>query len=102
MKPTLESFQQIVVDLNHLRDSPVQVFGADGHRFCIHPPLSEKKLRDFEDDHQVRLPEDYRTFLGSVGRGGAGPSYGIFNLGETDDGFEFRKWKEGDWFVGSL
>ena len=38
-----------------------------------------------------------------MGRGGAGPAYGVFNLGEMDSyRDEFLPWKEGDGFVGEL
>lgn len=38
----------------------------------------------------------------NIGNGGAGPYYGFFRLGETDDGFHTRWWKEDDGFVGTL
>jgi hypothetical protein len=78
------------------------VFGANKHRFIIHPPLSEKEVSDFEKVHRVTLPHEYRGFLLQVGNGGAGPAYGLFKLGEIDDGFDEKPWTENDGFVGTL
>jgi hypothetical protein len=33
------------------------------------------------EKHRVTLPKEYRTFLTSLGNGGAGPFYGILRLG---------------------
>ncbi|HEY0698134.1 MAG TPA: SMI1/KNR4 family protein, partial [Micromonospora sp.] len=60
------------------------VFGATmgrfGHRFQLEPPLTATELADLEGRIRVRLPEDYRSFLLEVGRGGAGPYSGHFPL----------------------
>lgn len=102
MKPTCESFAQIVRDLAILRSSVSTAFGSDTHEFQCSPVMSEAEVLDFEKSHDVRLPEEYRVFLMTVGRGGAGPAYGLFDLGETDENFGFRSWKEKDGFVGTL
>ena len=62
------------------------------------PTLSEAAIADFEREHGIVLPEDYRLYLQLVGdgngeawrertgpwaRGGAGPGYGIYPLAET-------------------
>jgi hypothetical protein len=87
--------------LRSAKRSP-KVFGAEAHGFKLHAPLTEAAVRKFEIEHRVRLPQDYRRFLIELGNGGAGPFYGVFKFGEMDDGFEFKKWKSGDGFVGDL
>lgn len=60
------------------------VFGADfhdhGHKFQLHPVLTEEQLRAVERRFETELPEEYRTFLLQVGAGGAGPDYGLFPM----------------------
>ena len=83
-------------------DRSLEVFGAEDHRYQVNPPLKEADVARFEGKHDVRLPEDYRTFLLEVGNGGAGPAYGVFPLGQMDDGWKLRRWKEGNGFIGDL
>ncbi|MEU8925793.1 SMI1/KNR4 family protein [Kitasatospora sp. NPDC048545] len=45
--------------------------------------LSEAQVRSFESRYGVTLPEDYRTFLTSVGDGGPGPYHGIWRLSRS-------------------
>ncbi|OSC75608.1 hypothetical protein B5180_06615 [Streptomyces sp. BF-3] len=54
-----------------------QIFGARGHGFRLSPVLSEEQIRALEADLGVSLPAQYRSFLLRVGRGGAGPDYGL-------------------------
>lgn len=60
--------------------------------------LDEIDVLAFEKKHSVRLPEDYRKFLTTIGNGGNE----LFKLGEMDDGFDFRLWEENDGFIGIL
>ncbi len=97
-------FAAIREGLQRLRQAtvPPKVFGSQAHGFHTHPPLSEAAVREFESRHRVRLPEEYRGFLTGVGNGGAGPAYGLFKLGEMDDGFGHKPWTENGGFVGVL
>jgi hypothetical protein len=67
------------------RGEPV-MFGASAHRFRLGPPLAESQVAEFERQHGVSLPEDYRAFITRVGdggpgrHGGAGPYYGLHPL----------------------
>lgn len=90
--------------LHALREArrPVHVFGSQLHGFHLNPPLSEPAVRDFEREHRINLPADYRAFLLHVGNGGAGPAYGLFKLGETDDCRGHAPWQENDGTVGVL
>jgi hypothetical protein len=78
------------------------VFGSETHGFRVFPPLSEERVRAFEAKHRIVLPLEYRGFLMNIGNGGAGPYYGLFKLGEMDDGFEHKAWTEDGGFVGIL
>jgi hypothetical protein len=97
-------FETIRRGLQELRSLPIQQddLCARFHRYTLNPPLSEEKVRAFEVGHRIALPADYRGFLIHVGNGGAGPSYGVFKLGETDDGWGHAPWRENDGFVGTL
>ncbi|MGR6913277.1 SMI1/KNR4 family protein [[Actinomadura] parvosata] len=54
------------------------VFGATDHRWRLAPPLTPAELADLEAQLARQLPAEYRSFLLQVGRGGAGPAYGLF------------------------
>lgn len=99
-----EVFADIRDALAALRGSPrpLDVFGCQVHGFRTHPPLTERAVREFERAHRVTLPAEYRGFLIHVGNGGAGPAYGLFKLGEMDDGHGHAPWRSPGGFVGEL
>jgi hypothetical protein len=99
-----EPYMNIVQQLKRLSAvvEKLDIFGAQVHRFQLNPPLSEAVVLDFEKQHAIRLPAEYRSFLTLAGNGGAGPAYGLFKLGEMDDNFTYMAWHENDGFVGCL
>ncbi len=96
---SIDAYKQIIVDLERVGKSKVAVFGSEKHEFRLHSPMSEEELGAFECEYGVRLPEDYRMFLIQVGRGGAGPYYGLYDLGCIEDGLE---WNHIERLVGTL
>lgn len=83
------------------REISARVFGASSHRYKLNNVASPAAVTAFEDEHQVRLPSDYRDFLLRCGNGGAGPYYGLFPLGLFDGaGKKLEPWREGDGFAG--
>lgn len=88
--------------LERCRSAQLQVFGSESHEFKLNVPIDASAVSQFETKHHIKLPEDYRRFIIEVGNGGAGPFYGVFKLGEMDDSFRHKRWKEGDGFIGIL
>jgi hypothetical protein len=89
--------------LRKLRSTGATVFGADSHQFLVNDPLAESVVQTFERKHKIQLPADYRSFLTTIGNGGAGPYYGIFPLGYMDGvGSAIQPWTEQDGFIGVL
>lgn len=56
------------------------VDGRVSRKHSLNPTRSEEELNAFEQQHGIRLPEDYRFFLREAGDGGSGPYYGIQSL----------------------
>ena len=97
----MDKFDILIQDLERARASGTSfgMFGEESHGYELHAPLLETDVAAFENEHVIRLPDDYRQFLTRVGNGGAGPYYGLFQFGEMDQGFDHGPW--GD-FVGRL
>jgi len=72
------------------RDPEFTIFGSESHRYRLGPPLPEKRVAEFEREIGVELPADYRSFVTTVGNGGAGPGYGLTPL-ETAVGYVRRE-----------
>jgi len=68
------------------KDTALKVFGSDEHQYKIHEPAAQDDVR--EEEFGVSLPEEYVAFITTIGNGGpgnyggAGPYYGIYELGE--------------------
>lgn len=75
----LERIFQKLKDLKKL-DKDFLCFGAYKHRYKLNPKLSESEIAQFEEDHNITLPEEYKAFLLHIGNGGAGPYYGLEKL----------------------
>lgn len=83
-------------------DTDFRVLGSEHHHYEIGPTLSDTEIYEFEAQHNIRLPEDFRLYLRLVGNGsgrpkrpfpfsgawtvaGAGPFLGLYPLSETTD-----------------
>ncbi|WP_417388365.1 SMI1/KNR4 family protein [Gimesia sp.] len=94
------SFATILHDLYTLSraDSGLEACGTQKHKFELQDRLTETEVGQFEEQHGIQLPIEYRQFLLQVGNGGAGPCYGISRLGE----FAGIPWEEVPGLVGDL
>ena len=94
------TIREIRAQLDRLRtaDPKYQLFGAKSHRYKLNAPLAGESVARFEQKHGITLPIDYWAFMQELGNGGAGPFYGIFPLGEWDEGV----WEEEHGLVGRL
>lgn len=70
-------------------DPDLEVFGADAHQYQLNAPIPMQKIIDFEQQHGIQLPIEYKLFLTEIGHAGesfsnsaAGPFYGIYPFGE--------------------
>lgn len=72
----LSTVRERINRLKELDADRVQ-FGARSHEHRLGPPLSEAECDQIERAYGISLPEDYRSFITTVGNGGAGPGYGL-------------------------
>lgn len=79
-----EQLERIRIKLSTLKrkDTGRVVFGASKHRYKPGRIYSEVELTNFEKEHNIQLPGDYRAFLTSIGAGGVGPYYGLESLAD--------------------
>lgn len=75
------------------RDRHRSVFGSPVHEYRLNPVIPASTIEEFEAQHGIRLPDEYRYFITEIGNGGAGPYYGLFPFGQQDDELS---WEEGD------
>ncbi|MFF1415383.1 SMI1/KNR4 family protein [Streptomyces sp. NPDC058289] len=62
-------------------DPGSRMHGARRHRYVLDPPVAEAVVAQFEQTHGFELPPSYRSFITTVGSGGAGPNYGLYRFG---------------------
>lgn len=91
----LQQVERIKIKLRLAKNTDpfFETFGSDSHQYHLEPPLNTNEIEAFEYKYNIQLPICYKTFLSEVGNGGfeysnsvvgnsgAGPSYGIYNLG---------------------
>lgn len=54
------------------------------------PPLSEEETAQFEMQHNIQLPEDYRRFITTKAAGGSQPFYGLYSPIEPKPSYEWE------------
>jgi len=94
----LKSIQKKLMELKE-KDKDMTIFGAaddvffnyPGHHYELNPVLSEEQVAAAEKQLGIRLPEEYREFIKTVGDGGAGPEWGLFTLRQSYPSDEFLK-----------
>lgn len=67
------------------RDTGFTIFGSRSHQYRLGPPLAEGQVAELEHEMGIELPADYRSFVSTIGNGGAGPGYGLTPLKKTAD-----------------
>ena len=86
---------RLLADLRR-KDRKRRVFGSAAHDYKLNPPIAASVIEEFETQHGITLPEDYRFFVMEIGNGGAGPYYGLFPFGQHDGSLGLRSWEHGD------
>jgi hypothetical protein len=85
-----DQLNRIQLKLNQAKkkDFAREVFGADAHQYESGSPVSTEEVIRFEEHHNIDLPEEYKAFITTLGNGGpgnyggAGPYYGLYELGD--------------------
>ena len=97
MKEQLIRIQQKLAQAKEV-DKNLEVFGADAHQYHLNPPVSEEKVRAFEEKYGLQLPECYRAFMLTIGDAKAkksdfiaGPYYGLYAFGTSLDSLLYEK-----------
>ena len=78
-----ERVERVATELRSAALRDVRPFGVEAHRFRLLPQVMESEIRKFETRYGISLPAEYRAFLVRVGRGGAGPAYGLIDFNEA-------------------
>jgi hypothetical protein len=67
----------------------------ENYGMVLNPKATDAEVDEFEREHQVRLPADFRAFVTKIGNGGYGP-------GSIFDGLRPFQHSSGGWLRGSL
>ena len=97
MKEQLIRIQQKLAQAKEA-DKNLEVFGANAHQYHLNPPVSEEKVRAFEEKYGLQLPECYRAFMLTIGDAKAkksdfiaGPYFGLYAFGTSVDSLLYEK-----------
>ena len=85
----MKQLERVKDKFNKLKniDKDYKIFGSEYHKYTFAPVLSEAEVLAFENEHNLTLPDDYKSFLMEIGNGGAGPFYGLLSLEDNEDQF---------------
>ena len=78
------------------KDKTFKIFGASSHKYCLNETVSPAWVRKFEEQYQIKLPEEYVFFITKIGNGGASPYYGIAPLSLEKKNKKFIKFNYGN------
>ncbi len=84
----MNRIQEIRRKISFACEEGLKPFGYQSHRWRMNQPITSKELNDIEKSYSILLPEEYRSFILTVGNGGAGPGYGMFPL---ETGIEYHR-----------
>lgn len=62
-------------------DTHCVLFGSSAHKYELKSPCSLYEVEKILSGYDLQLPQDYLEFITSVGSSGAGPGYGLNELG---------------------
>ncbi len=56
------------------------VKGAQSHKYKRYPTIEDHVVAEYESQHRIQLPEDYRLYLQHFSNGGVGPNRGLYQF----------------------
>lgn len=65
------------------QDPEYKTFGADQWNYQWPEPVNEQCVAEWEKQHSVALPREYRIYLRYIANGGPGFAYGLYPLEDT-------------------
>lgn len=99
---------QRIKDKLHLAkcfDKDFKQYKAEEHKYLMNDCLNDSDLNNFEQQYNIKLPDQYKKFITNIGNGGCGPFGGLYPLQKfsfivkpqivASDSIVFqKKWKE--------